>query len=130
MLQTIYNPQTGYVGEVYQHGADSLNAAIRGYAEDHPGEVLVVEVAQALTDPDTDFAEDRTHPSAVGKEKIARAVLETLYENGLGTETEPVINVKGVDARTGGASALFFDLCGRIFHVLAVVRNMVKGRAQ
>ena len=130
LMQTIYNPQTSYVGEVYQKGADSLNAAIREYAEENPGAILVVEVALALTDSDADFAEDRTHPSAVGNEKIAKAVLETLYENGLGAETEPVINVKGIDARGTAASAVFFDLCGRLFHVLAVVRNMVKGRAQ
>ena len=124
LLQTLYNPQSGYIGEVYQQGADRLNAAIRTYAQENPGEILVVEVAQALTDSGTDFAEDRIHPSAAGNEKIAAAVLQTLYENGLGSETVPVINVPGADARGTGMFTVFVNLYGRFFHVLSVIRNL------
>ena len=124
LLQTLYNPQTGYVGEVYQQGADRLNAAIRSYAQEHPGEILVVEVAQALTDSDRDFAADRIHPSAAGNEKIAVAVLQTLYENGLGSETVPVINVPGADARGTGLFTVFVNLYGWFFHLLAMITSI------
>ena len=124
LLQTLYNPQTGYVGEVYQKGADSLNGKVRLYAQEHPGEVIVVDVAAALTDSGTDFAEDRIHPSAAGNEKIARAVVTALYENGLGTAAEPVFNTEGRDLRGTGMFTFFVDLWGSFFHVLAVVRSL------
>ena len=124
LLQTLYNPQTGYVGEVYQQGADRLNAAIRSYAQEHPGEIMVVVVAQALTDSDRDFAADRIHPSAEGNEKIAVAVLQTLYENGLGSETVPVINVPGADARGTGLFTVFVNLYGWFFHLLAMITSI------
>ena len=113
LLQTLYNPQTSYIGDVYQQGADRLNAAIRSFAAANPGEVLVVEVAHALTDSGRDFA--------------ARAVLRTLCDNGLGSETEPVINAPGRDARGAGMFTTFVNLYGRFFHVLAVIRNMLRG---
>ncbi|MBR3552281.1 MAG: hypothetical protein IKN72_02725 [Clostridia bacterium] len=123
VLQTIYNPQTGYVGDVYQNGADRINAKIWAYAQNHPGEVLVADVASALTDSDRDFAEDRIHPSAAGNEKIAQVVLQTLFDNGLGTGTQPVITTPGRDARGTGAFTLMVNLYGRFFHVLAVIRS-------
>ena len=124
VLQTIYNPQTGYVGDVYQNGADRLNAKMRAYVQEHPGEILLADVASALTDSDADFAEDRIHPSAVGNEKIARVVLQTLYDNNLGSKTEPVVNTKGIDARGTGLFTVFVNLYGRFFHLLSVVRNL------
>ena len=126
VLQTIYNPQTGYVGDVYQNGADRLNAKMREYLQTHPGEILLADVAAALTDSDTDFAEDRVHPSAAGNEKIARVVLQTLFDNGLGSKTEPVINTKGVDARGTGLFTLSVNLYGRFFHLLSVIRHWLK----
>jgi lysophospholipase L1-like esterase len=125
VLQTIYNPQTDYVGEVYQAGADRLNATMRKYMQAHPGEILLADVAAALTDSDTDFAEDRIHPSAAGNEKIAKVVLQTLFDNGLGTKTEPVITTKGVDARGTGMFTVFVNLYGRFFHLLAVIRSLL-----
>ena len=124
LLQTLYNPQTGYVGEVYQQGADRLNAAINKYAEANPGAVLVVDVARYLTDSDKDFAEDRIHPSAAGNEKIAVAVLQTLYDNGLGGNTAPVVTAPGKDAKGAGIFTAAVTLYGRFFHVLAVIRSL------
>lgn len=124
LMQTLYNPQTGYVGEVYQQGADRLNAAIRSYAQDNPGEILVVEVAQRLTDSDRDFAADRIHPSTAGNEKIAAAVLQTLSENGLGSETVPVVNTPGADARGAGMFTVFVNLYGWFFHLLAMIHSL------
>lgn len=124
ILQTLYNPQTGYVGEVYQLGADRLNAKIRAFAKAHPADVLVADVAQALTDSDKDFAKDRIHPSAAGNEKIARVVLQTLFDNGLGSKTEPVITTPGADARGTGAFTMFVNLYGWFFHLLSVIRHL------
>ncbi len=124
LLQTLYNPQTGYVGDVYQLGADRLNAKLWAFAEANPGEILVADVAQALTDSDNDFAKDRIHPSAVGNEKIALTVLQTLYDNGLGSETVPVINTPGIDARGTGVFTIFVNLYGRFFHLLSVIRHL------
>ena len=125
VLQTLYNPQTGYVGDVYQAGADRLNATMRRYMQDHPGEILLADVAAALTDSGTDFAEDRIHPSAEGNEKIAKVVLQTLFDNGLGTKTEPVIATRGADARGTGIFTVFVNLYGRFFHLLAVIRSLL-----
>lgn len=95
LLQTLYNPQKGYSEEVYGQGAAMLNQAIKDYVRKCDDSVLLVDVGAALTDKETDFARDGVHPSAVGNEKIAQAVLDTLYKNGLGDKTEPVIAVKG-----------------------------------
>ncbi|MBQ9551482.1 MAG: hypothetical protein IJU96_01835 [Clostridia bacterium] len=95
LLQTLYNPQKGYSEEVYGQGAAMLNQAIKDYVRKYDDSVLLVDVGAALTDKETDFARDGVHPSAVGNEKIAQAVLDTLYKNGLGDKTEPVIAVKG-----------------------------------
>lgn len=127
ILQTLYNPQTGYVGEVYLQGRDRINAAIRAFDEARPGEIIVADVGSVLTDSGSDFAEDRIHPSASGNEKIARVILETLYENGLGTETEPVIAVKGIDAHGAGVFTVFVNFYGLIFHIFSIVRNLFSG---
>lgn len=130
LVQTIYNPQTGYVGEVYLAGAERMNARIRQFAADHPGEILIVDAAAYLTDSAADFAEDRIHPSAAGNEKIAAAVVKTLAENGLGQDTALVINTPGVDARGTGMFTVFVNLYGRLFHMLAVIRSVIRGLAR
>lgn len=123
VLQTLYNPQTGYVGEVYQQGANRLNEKLRAFDTAHPGEILIADVGAALTDSDRDFAEDRIHPSAAGNEKIARTVLQTLKDNGLGSETAPVIKTPGKDARGMGVFTVFVNLYGGFFHLLSVIRG-------
>lgn len=123
VLQTLYNPQTGYIGDVYQQGADRLNKALRAYDAAHPGAILIADVGAALTDSDRDFAEDRIHPSAAGNEKIARVVLQTLKDNALGDGTEPVIQTAGKDAHGMGIFTVFVNLYGNFFHILAVIRG-------
>ena len=124
LLQTIYNPQTSYIGEVYQKGADRLNGKIREYASANPGQIIIVDVAAALTDSDTDFAADRIHPSAAGNEKIAVEVLKTLKANGLGENTEPVIKTAGIDAKGMGTFTFFVNAYGFFFHVLSLIRGI------
>lgn len=123
LLQTIYNPQTGTIGEVYQQAADRFNDKFRQYAAEQTDGILLVDVAQALTDSDRDFAEDRIHPSAVGNEKIARAVLQTLFEHGLGTQTTPQIAEAGRDLHGTGTFSLVVQFYGRVFRFLADVRH-------
>ena len=123
VLQTLYNPQTGYIGDVYQQGADRLNKALRAYDAAHPGTILIADVGAALIDSDRDFAEDRIHPSAAGNEKIARVVLQTLKDNALGDGTEPVIQTAGKDAHGMGIFTVFVNLYGNFFHILAVIRG-------
>ena len=123
VLQTLYNPQTGYIGDVYQQGADRLNKALRAFDAAHPGAILIADVGAALTDSDRDFAEDRIHPSAAGNEKIARVVLQTLKDNALGDGTEPVIQTAGKDAHGMGIFTVFVNLYGNFFHILAEIRG-------
>lgn len=123
VLQTLYNHQTGYVGDVYQQGADRLNKMLRTYDAAHPGMILIADVAAALTDSGSDFAEDRIHPSAKGNEKIAQVVLQTLKDHHLGTETVPVITTPGKDTHGMVAFTAFVNLYGYFFHFLSVIRN-------
>lgn len=123
LLQTIYNPQTGYIGEVYQQAANRFNAKFRQYAAEHPDGILLVDVAQVLTDSARDFAEDRIHPSAAGNEKIAQAVLQALFESGLGTQTTPRITEAGKDLHGTASLTWSVQIYGRLLHFLAVIRH-------
>ena len=121
LMQTLYNPQVSYMGEVYRHGVDRINECVRRYDEEHPGVIEIVDVASRLTDHDTDFAADRVHPSAAGNEKIAVAVLEKLAELGLGTATEPVINVPGKDAYLLAVMLRPLDFYAALLHLFSFV---------
>ena len=121
LMQTLYNPQVSYMGEVYRHGVDRINACVRRYDEEHPGVIEIVDVASRLTDHDTDFAADRVHPSAAGNEKIAVAVLEKLAELGLGDSTGPVINVPGKDAYLLAVMLRPLDVYAVFLHMLSFV---------
>ncbi|MBQ7638198.1 MAG: hypothetical protein IJS90_04785 [Clostridia bacterium] len=123
LLQTIYNPQTSYIGEVYKIGAERINGKMKEYAANNPGEIIIVDVAARLTDSGTDFAEDRVHPSAAGNEKIAEEVLKTLYENGLGTETEPVINTPAIDLKGTAILPVVMSFYGSFLHMLSLIRG-------
>lgn len=127
VLQTLYNPQTGYLAEAYAQGQQRINEKITQYAKENPENILVADVAQYLTDSENDFAEDRIHPSAAGNEKIAMAVLQTLYDNGLGSTTEPVINEQGEDLHGTGMFASFTALYGKFLHLLAELRSFLQG---
>ena len=87
---------------------------------------MIADVAKALTDSEHDFAADRIHPSAAGNEKIAKVILQTLFDNGLGSKTEPVIHTKGVDTSGAVMFSWFVDLYGRFFHLLGVLRGLLQ----
>ena len=121
LMQTLYNPQTGYIGEAYQISIDLLNEAILRYADENKGAIVIVDVASRLRDSENDFAEDGIHPSVRGNEKIAAAVLEKLAELGLGEKTEPVINEKGTDIRVPSIFTYPLELYGKALHFLSLI---------
>ncbi|MBR3953872.1 MAG: SGNH/GDSL hydrolase family protein [Clostridia bacterium] len=128
LLQTIYNPQTGHVGEVYQQGADRLNAEMVRFAQENPGEIVIVDVAAALLDTTDNFADDGIHPSAMGNEKIAIAVLATLNELSLGTATEPVITEKGQDFRLSKLIGGFVNVLADIFWFFGLIYDFIASK--
>lgn len=125
LLQTIYNPQEGHLRNVYQQGADRLNAEMIRYAEENPGEIVIVDVATALLDTMENFADDGIHPSALGNEKIAVAILATLSELSLGTQTQPVITEAGQDFELSALFTGMLNTYATIFHVLGLVYDWI-----
>lgn len=99
LVQNIYNPRYDYAREVYAYGLGLVNSVFTGYLEEHPGAYEIIDVCSAFDEKQELIANDEVHPSAKGNEVIARLVLEKLYELGLGTQTEPVINEKGYDQK-------------------------------
>ncbi len=125
LMQTLYNPQSGYLRAPYQEGADRINAAIARYNEENPGEIVIVDVGSALGDDMENFADDEIHPSAKGNEIIANEVLAELYELGLGESTEPVIEEKGVDIQIPAIMTMMLDAYGFFFHIMSVIYGFI-----
>ena len=124
LMQTLYNPQTGYIGDAYQVSIDILNEAILRYANENEGTIEIVDVAARLTDSGNDFAGDGIHPSVQGNEKIAAAVLEKLVELGLGKTAVPVINTKGIDTAPAPILTLPLKFYGILLHVISLFYGM------
>lgn len=99
LMQTLYNPQSGEIGEIYQYGADKINDAIIKYDTENQNEIIIINTGDALNDNPENFAKDKIHPSAAGNKLIAKLILEKLFEIGIGSSTEPVINSEGIDIR-------------------------------
>lgn len=99
LAQTLYNPMSNALDKFYQQGVDRLNASYRRYLAEHPGSIVIVDVAKAFEGHPEYIANDCVHPNAQGNVVIAKLVLETLKNLGLGTKTTPVINNEGVNNR-------------------------------
>lgn len=125
LLQTLYNPQDGAAAKVYGLGGDKINEMIRKYNNEHPGEIVIVEVGEALNADRANFADDKLHPSAKGNEEIARTVLDTLYTLGLGDTTEPVITSDGLDLLMPVSYALLINIACSLLDALGNVINPV-----
>lgn len=97
LVQTLYNPQSDFLRVAFQMGADRINDAIMKYDSENPGEIVIADVGTALGADMANYASDTIHPSAQGNEMIAQTVLNKLYELNLGSNTQPVITVKGED---------------------------------
>ncbi len=125
LMQTLYNPQSGYLREPYQQGADRLNVAIERYNTEKPGEIVIIDVGTALGDDMDNYADDEIHPSAKGNEIIAGLILDKLYEIELGTDTTPVISAKGTDIEIPSVFTAPLRIIGTVFHTLSVIYTFI-----
>ncbi|MEE1138502.1 MAG: GDSL-type esterase/lipase family protein [Acutalibacteraceae bacterium] len=121
LMQTLYNPQSGYLRAPYQEGADRINAAIERYNTENPGEIVVAEVGTALGDDMANYADDEIHPSAKGNEIIADVILDKLEELELGTDASPVVAEKGKDIEIPEIFTMPLHFAGDIFHTISVI---------
>ncbi len=127
LMQTLYNPQSGYLRAPYQQGADRINAAIEKYNSENPGEIVIVDVGTALGDDMANYADDEIHPSSQGNEIIAKTILEKLYETGLGSSTEAVIAEKGEDIEIPEIFTASLRIAGTVFNAISVIYNFFTG---
>lgn len=125
LMQTLYNPQDSAAGIVYKAGGDKLNEMIRKYDAEHPGEIVIVEVGEALNSDRNNFADDKIHPSAKGNEIIACEILEVLYNMDLGSTTEPVITTQGLDLLMPVSYAILVNLVCSIFEFFGNTFNPI-----
>lgn len=123
LMQTLYNPQTKAAGIVYAEGGNVLNEMIRKYDAEHPDEIVIVEIGEALNGDLNNFADDKIHPSAQGNEIIAREILSVLYDMGLGKTEEPVITSPGLDFLMPISYAMFIDIVAILLQMLGNVVN-------
>ncbi len=100
LAQTLYNPMHNPLNEIYQAGADRLNAGIRRYLKEHPKSIVIVDVGKEFSGHPEYIADDCVHPNSIGNEVIARLVLKILKDLKLGKNTVPVIAVEGMDIGT------------------------------
>lgn len=121
LLQTLYNPQEGYVREPYQYGADCINRGILRYVEETDDNTVVVDVASALGDDMDNYASDAVHPSAKGNELIAKEVLLTLNTLGVTDKTELVINDKGIDFKLSATYGWVYGFFATLLHYISVM---------
>lgn len=120
LMQTLYNPQSGTIRDVYGEGQKRLNEMVHKYNDEHPGEIIIVEVGAALGDDMDCFAADDIHPSAKGNVLIAVEILRTLDSIGIAEYKEPVIETEGGDFK-GGFSFFFLDFFVKIFEFLGKI---------
>ncbi len=97
LAQTLYNPMYNAARNIYQAGADRLNAGYRRYLSENPGSIVIVDVGSAFEGHEEYIANDCIHPNAAGNVEIARLVLKALKSLKLGEKTTPVITAAGAD---------------------------------
>ncbi len=97
LLQKVYSVWYGFAANAFDAAASRCNDVIEKYAAEHPGKIVICDITPAMNGVHKNLADDCVHPNAAGNIAIARIVLKQLKDLGLGTETEPLVNVKGVD---------------------------------
>lgn len=98
LVQNVYTAWTGLAGKAYKAGAGRVNKMIDRYLEANPDSgVYLCDISPAITAGSGTLASDCVHPNAKGNVEIAKIILGRLYDMGLGTQTEPVINTPGID---------------------------------
>ena len=95
LVQTLYNPLTGVLSPVTKYIIDRLNDCFYRYVEENPGVITLVDVASKLNGHGYYFA--IIHPTVSGNLEIAKTLLNTLYDMGLGKSKTPVITTRGLN---------------------------------
>ena len=96
-VQTLYNPRYDALREFYGLAVERINAVITEYLAENPDAFYLVDTVPVMEGHPEYIAVDTVHPSAVGNVELARLVLQRLYEEGYGENTEPVTNSVGID---------------------------------
>lgn len=125
LMQTLYNPQFETLKAPFGAGGDALNKAIVKYAEENPGEIVIVDVGAILNGDEANFASDGIHPSAKGNELIAEEIAKTLYELNISEATTLTITEKGEDFVVSPIFSFQMELTGKIFTFLATVYSFL-----
>ena len=94
LVQTVYNPYGQLFNGAFDKGTDTLNESFYKYLDENPDAYTIVDVKAAFKGEWGIAALDTFHPSGKGNKIIAREILKTLKELGLGEKTEPVILVE------------------------------------
>lgn len=117
LMQTLYNPTIYPFRFGVAQAVSRVNSMIKDYLRDHPGAYHIVDVESAIGADPTYICIDTIHPNAKGNERIAKVILQKLYELGLGSRTDPVIRVKGVSTGEIDFAAIgaWFSNLGRYF---------------
>lgn len=97
IMQTIYQSWYGIAANANLALTKRINGMIEKYDLEHPGSIHICDVGPAMTRRPENLSDDCVHPNANGNVAIAQALLQTLYDLGLGSETTPVVNVPGED---------------------------------
>lgn len=98
LLQNDYVTWKGLAGRAFKAGVNRVNGIIDRYLENYPDNgVYLCDIAPAITGHWDRVADDCVHPNAKGNVEISKIVLQQLYDMGLGTKTEPVVNVEGIN---------------------------------
>lgn len=98
VAQTLYQAWHGLGGIIYKNMLKRINKMVTGYKEQNPDKnYIIADVYSAFKCHKNYVTADTIHPSAKGNLSIAQTVLNTLYDAGLGTSKEPVINERGMD---------------------------------
>ncbi len=97
IVQTLYNPRVDLLRDIYAHATNRVNKNIRDYLSAHPGDFYLLDTVPFMEGHIECVAVDTVHPSAVGNEEIAKALIKKLNEIGITDCTEPVINKIGID---------------------------------
>ena len=97
LVQTLYNPQYGALRDIYGMATSRINEVITDYLAENPGAFVLVDTVPVMEGHPEYIAADTIHPSAVGNVELARLILRTLYDLGLGEKTEPVTARAGID---------------------------------
>lgn len=97
IMQTLYNMRHDILKGVNELGKNLLNESYRQYLNEHPGAYILAETGAVLDGRWDCLAADTIHPSGTGNIEIARVILKILKDEGLGSETEPVILIESIE---------------------------------